>query len=522
MFTIFNKSENEVFELVEINGYPREFRLYAGEYLHNIPADTIKLETNTRLVVRKQNEWLVPQKLEEHLDGKAQDATRNIKYIIHPASNVKKILFAPTHLVRDKWLANIQYSKLSLVNIYKHLSEEGLLIITLIDYNDIQGRYFQIDQEQEKQFKEFVHSLLDQYKLNESDLIFSGGSKAGSASMYFSSLFKGTTVVAQMPQFEFSQYFVDSLGRINFYFPEIGAEKVDFTKYINDYTNYHLYIGTNDVKSHVEVYNKLVIERKLPNVKFHLINSKHDLQLYSVYDMTYQVDTFIRHYNNIQYDDFKINFRNEGNKLFIECLDVKEFSKRVSAEVELIIDDYTLQFHLYRNEDTGVYYIKDIGTNKGYINLLKILSPDQKVSRLEAKIVFKDIMNQKVYKSNSFFIPLNIKKEYNANVVKTIDNLSVLHCTHVAHLFSFEGQVRNIDFGDNPIGIIYISTENETRYLKMFVQKRKYAVRLFCNMREPVYIYDKITRIQIQIIGDKEIYEQDIDLKNIEDYSSTL
>lgn len=519
MYTIYNLNETQVDELIWVNNYPIEMSLYAGEYLHNIPAYRITLQENSKLKVKKQYNWIEPSKIETHLGDDVQELCTNIKYKTNGVKDVKKILIAPTHIVRQEWLVNIQYSRLSLENIFMHLSVDGLLIITLIDYVDAQGRYFLLDESQEEEFKLFIENLLEKHQLEYSDIYFAGGSKAGSGSIYLSSLLRDTTVLAMMPQFFFSQYFSDSLGRINLYFLEQQGKSVDFIQYINDYTNYHFYVGTLDSKSHHGYHYKYLMSDELKNMNIHLINSKHDLQLYYPYDLTYQVAKNIQKYEKIISDDIEVKFRIEGNELFIQSNFEQQLSKRVSAEVELDLGYRKVYYHLLRLEGENKFHIKDLNTNEGSINLLELIKHDYDINRLTVKVILKDIMEYKYYESSELFIPFNLKKESNVNNVEAIGNkLEVLNFVKVNQVFYFEAQTRFIDLGEKPQGILFIKTKTNHYQIKLFVQKRKYSYRIFCNMRAPIYIFDDISEVSLQILNNGKVYIDNIDLLLLETY----
>lgn len=514
MYTLINTDNREITELIDINNTPNEIKLYPNEIIKNINADRIDLGINSKFLAHKQDEFIIPSDFKNYVsDVNFVDITDNIKGIqeknlIKP----KKILFLLTSMKHDEQFKNIQYSTTTELNLFKHLAQDGLLIIRLIDFNDAFGRYYQLDNIQTYYFKKYVFKLLETYNLKQKDLIFEGGSKGGSSAIYLSSFFEKVEVVAMMPQFTYSRYFGDQHGRYNMYFLDKGLEKLNFTQYITNKNNYNFYIGTYDSKSHQNEHNKILYDNQLKNINWYFVNAGHEVQHYFKYHLTYQLDKLLNDYQLKKYNDFNLKSYIQNNELYYSCENLRKFENRVICLLEIKFADKIIHFHLEYKKEDDYCYIKN-----GKIDLNLFFTQEEllKHTNIIIRNLFFEIETKTMYISNTSQVLVNESK--NLEKYQTInikDNFEILICQQNHHLFLFEAVIRNINFISNENAYVVIEAETQTYTVPAFFQKRQYCYKIMLNKRQPVIINPKIFKIKCVIVGVDKSYFAEFKIEN--------
>lgn len=508
LYSILNRTNERAYEQLFINGVAREIEVFPNERIVNLRAENLRLDNGSKLILTEQVEWIQPNLTDKYFEENEIKTINNVlKYKMTSPSIARKLLILPPHMEEREAMKHIQYTIQTYQSLYNHLTVDGLMIVNLIDYNDAFGRYCLMDEKQEKEFIAFVHDILADNQLNESDLIFSGGSKGASASVYLASFFKGSTVISFMPQFKYSNFFVDQAGRKAYHLMGNQESDIDFTKYIIDENKYIFYIGTQDGKSTYYQHSNILMNDYKRNVKFNLINIGHEVQVHYKYEGTYQVDKLLNQYEEVLLNNVSYDVKTVGTRLYISYTNLEKFSNRMVMMVELKYNNKQVAYHLEYNEELNLAEIIGYYNNKiDYIELKEILREEELKGEIQMQLVVKDIENKKVYRSDKFSVQLNAQLENEVQPVKGADGFELLFLYRKNHLFLFEAQTRNKITTPVLSSVILIKTKSGKQYsYPVLVQDRMYVTKFILNTRRPICIKEEIEEVELMIVDQKNV-----------------
>ncbi len=171
-------------------------------YLYNIKNNfkTIKLSSNTRHLISFSDEMQVNRTQKQYnLKVKLQNYN-SVNYSEMTLGKPKKLLLTFPGFNTS---SNVHYPVSLLKSMHKKLDD--IAIIATQDFSEVLGTYMSYNQygeEFEQKLIEFIKYKLEEFDLEEKDLILYGNSKGGTIALRFSKLFREARVIADAPQLD--------------------------------------------------------------------------------------------------------------------------------------------------------------------------------------------------------------------------------------------------------------------------------------------------------------------------------
>ncbi len=506
MYYIKNITDKQILEKVVVDGNHKIISLFPNEEIYNIEADSFELSKNSKLTIGKQQERIITESMKDYFsENNIKTLSEHLLYSIEEIKKPKKILVLLSNMNLRGQDKHIQYLMSSVNPLVRHLKEDGLLIINLIDFQDSFGKYYDLDYADTFLLKHFIQSQLEKNSLKNSDLIFAGISKGGSAAISVSNLFKGSNVIGIMPQFKLSKFLIDYVYRREFHYLNSAHDTKDFIKYIIPENKYMFYTGCHDTSSHHNFYNQILLQGNSENIEFSLSNGWHNASTSFKYDITYQVDNFLKKYKQVEYNNFVKKINLVENNLSIEVANLRAFTNRCQFLFEIKTKNKKLYFN-------GIYNLENnfCKVDKDYIRLQEIMTPKELTEDFEIKLIIRDITERIEYNSDYFKVETN--SEYIEDMKKAVEKeAELLYYYRENNLLSVEADT--LETLNLPLilsRLIVKTTEGEEFYFPIEVKERKYFTKFVLNQRRPVTFTKEIKSISIQVIdknGEEILYK---------------